>query len=398
MNTLSLSPATVLPDGRIKLSATLSYGFHSEKQYLIVQTKDKKPEQLTHSGDVWCIIFLHKMMEIGGQFHIKSTLSKSLWRGIDRYVKAWCQTNPGQYRDIELTADELVDDSDSTVKQKAISCFSGGLDACFTAYRHAKALAGPQSLPLKACLMLHGADIRKDDVDEWRAASADARSMVEDLGLDFYTIETNFRDMHCDYGMAYFSMLVGCMRVFEKEFGYLMLGNDGMFTSFLYPHGSNPVTNHFLSSAANEIVTDGAEFCRIQKAALVSKWEKGLAKLRVCWQGDNLSSNCGKCAKCKRTIINFKAAGIDALPCMPALTEEELFDFELTQVEQKEMLPVLEYLEHHPITPTPSWVQKLRDKLAAGIQESKPRKRGFFAKLFRRRKKQTPVNIVRPNN
>lgn len=83
---------------------------------------------------------------------------------------------------------------------------------------------------------------------------------------------------------------------------------------------------------------------------------------------------------------------------MPALTEEELFDFELTQVEQKEMLPVLEYLEHHPITPTPSWVQKLRDKLAAGIQESQPRKRRFFAKLFRRRKKQTPVNIVRPNN
>ena len=396
MNTISLSPATIEPDGRIKLSATLTYGLHSVKQHLIVQARGKQPEQLVHTGDVWCIIFLHKMMEIGGQFHVKSTLSKSLWRGIDRYVKAWSQINPEQCSDIELTADELVDDSSLGVKQSAISCFSGGLDACFTAYRHAKSLAGPQSLPLKACLMLHGADIRKDYVDEWRSASTDARIMVEDLGLDFYTIETNFRDMHCDYGMSYFSMLVGCLRVFGNDFGYMILGNDGSFNGFQYPHGNNPVTNHLLSSAANEIVTDGAEFDRFQKAAIVKNWQKGLEKLRVCWQGEDLSSNCGKCANCKRTIINFKAVGIEQLPCMPTITDEELFDFQLTQVEHKQIMPALEYLEKHPLHPTPSWVQKLREKLAGGIQESKPRKRGVFSKLFKKRKKRAAVKIMRP--
>lgn len=396
MNTITLSPAEIQPDGRIKLSATLTYGLHSVKQYLIVQAGNIKPEQLIHSGDVWSIIFLHKMMEIGGQFHVKSTLSKSLWRGIDRYVKAWCQINPNQCNDIEISADELIDDSSCCVKQKAISCFSGGLDACFTAYRHAKSLAGPQSLPLKACLMLHGADIRKDYVDEWRAASANARTMVEDLGLDFYTIETNFRDMHCAYSMSYFSMLVGCLRVFGNEFGYLMLGDDGRFTGFAYPHGNNPVTNHFLSSAANEIVTDGAECDRFQKAEVVSGWQKALEKLRVCWQGEDLSKNCGKCAKCKRTIINFKAVGIESLPCMPDISDDELLDFQLTQVEHKEILPVFKYLEKHPIHPTPSWVHKLREKLSAGIQKGKPRKRSIFSKLFKKRKRDAAVTIMRP--
>lgn len=46
MSTITLSPAEIQPDGRIKLSATLTYGLHSVKQYLIVQAGNIKPEQL----------------------------------------------------------------------------------------------------------------------------------------------------------------------------------------------------------------------------------------------------------------------------------------------------------------------------------------------------------------
>lgn len=145
-----------------------------------------------------------------------------------------------------------------------------------------------------------------------------------------------------------------------------------------------------------EIQPDGAECDRFQKAELVSGWQKGLEKLRVCWQGEDLSKNCGKCAKCKRTIINFKTVGIESLPCMPEISDDELLDFQLTQVEHKEMLPVFKYLEKHPIHPTPSWVEKLREKLSADIQEGKPRKRSIFSKLFKKRKRDASVTIMRP--
>ncbi len=387
MNTLTLHPIETQPDGRFRLSATLAYGLHRINQYLIVDADGLSAEQLVHTGDVWAILFLHKMMEIGGEFHVKSSLSQSLRRGIDNYVKAWSCSWPEEYSDVVLTADELVDDSDAPQAQRALSCFSGGMDACFTAYRHAKSLAGPQSLPLQACLMIHGADIRKDYVDEWHAAVAASREMVADLGLPhLFTVETNFRDMHCNYGMAYFSMLVASMRIFGKEYGYLMLGNDGHYNYFRYPHGNNPVTNHFLSSRACEIVTDGAEYTRTEKAVLLQKWPKALEKLRVCWQGEDLSKNCGRCNKCKRTRLNFLAVGCEKLPCMPELSIEELLNIEITPVEYKELTLIMQYIEQNPLNPMPEWVGVLREKLAMGPVEKK-RKKGLLSRLFRRRKK-----------
>ena len=80
MNTITLLSPVTLPDGRIELSAILTHGFRTIKQHLIVDADGLSSEQLDHSGDVWAILFLYKMMEIGGSFHIKSTLSKSLWR------------------------------------------------------------------------------------------------------------------------------------------------------------------------------------------------------------------------------------------------------------------------------------------------------------------------------
>lgn len=387
MNSITLNPAQVLEDGRIKLSATLAYGMHRINQYLIVEPDGLAPDQLVHNGDVWAVLFLHKMMEIGGAFHVNSSLSKSLWRGLDNYVKAWSCSWPDEYSNIELTADEMVDDSATPQPQRALSCFSGGMDACFTAFRHVKGIAGAQTLPLQACLMVHGADIRLDYVGEWKAAVAASREMVADLGVKhMYTVETNFREMHCNYGMAYFSMLVACMRVFGKEYGYMVLGNDGHYNYFRYPHGNNPVTNHYLSSRACEVVTDGAEYTRTEKAKLLSQWPKALEKLRVCWQGEDLSKNCGKCNKCKRTQFNFLAVGAGPLPCMPPTTIEELMQIDINTVEYKELSLIMQYLEEHPLEPMPEWVAVMREKLAMGPVEKK-RKKGLFARLFRRRKK-----------
>ena len=383
MNTIDLLPAIRLSDGRLKLAASLSYGLRKVNQYLIIDTDGLSDEQIEHTGDVWAILFLHKMMEIGGNFHIRSTLSQSLWRNLDYYVKAWCCFTPGEYHDISLTADELLDDTHAYPAPQALSCFSGGVDACFTAYRHAKKLAGPQSLPLQACLMVHGADIRLDFLKEWHAAVSSSREIIDDLGLPhFFTVETNFREMHCSYGLSYFSMLVACMRVFGKEYGYLMLGNDDHFSNNCFHSGNNPITNHFLSSRACEIVTDGAEFLRTDKASLLKNWPKALEKLRVCYQGEDLSRNCGRCNKCKRTMFNFLAVGVKALPCMPATSIQELLSIEINPIEHEELTLVMQYLEKHPLEPTPEWVPLLRDKLAMGPVQNK-RKRGILARIIR---------------
>lgn len=357
-----------LSDGSCLLSATLrpESGEKIWYQELAVYGDGIELDRLDNTGDVWAILFMHKMMEYGGKYRICSSISASLIPSLDRYARVWARLRPELYRPVVLLPDEVMDDSQRRLNSKALTCFSGGLDACFTAFRHAKGLAGSQNMDIQACLMVHGADIRKDYLKEWNGAALAARELADDLGIArFYTVSTNFRDMHCAYGMSYASMLVAVMKLFGREYGHLILGSDDPCHHFTYPWGNNPVTNHFFSSHGSEVVTDGLEYTRTEKAVLVAQWPLALQKLRVCYQGKDLSSNCGVCPKCRRTRLNFLAAGIGNLPCMPLInSEDELFEDELNEGEYQELSLIIEYLDVHPIIPRPEWETRLRKILA----------------------------------
>lgn len=386
---IEIAEPRMTEDGGVELSACLRIGMRRWKQYLRVWGKEPlQPGQLDNTGDVWAVLFLHKMMEYGGRYRVRGSVSSSLLSGLNRYVTAWVNLQAATYHSVILEPDTVEDDSRRVLLPGCLACFSGGLDACFTAFRHAEGLAGAQNQQLDACLMVKGADIRRDKEADWAGASRVARELVEDLGIPrFFTVETNFRDMRCAYGMSYFSMLVACMRIFGRQYGHLMLGSDNCFRYFHLASGNNPVTNHFLSSHGVEIITDGSEFTRTEKAAVVASWPLALRKLRVCYRGEDLSCNCGTCEKCKRTRLNFLAVGVKDLPCMPPLkSEEELLDFPMTPVEQLEISLLLEYLDAHPLTPPPSWEARLRAMVDTPCSPVPEKKKGFYRFLQRCRK------------
>lgn len=63
------------------------------------------------------------------------------------------------------------------------------------------------------------------------------------------------------------------------------------------------------------ICHDGAELTRTDKARIVATEPEVLALLRVCWQGDELSKNCGRCEKCVRTFWALHIAGVRNPAC-----------------------------------------------------------------------------------
>lgn len=81
-------------------------------------------------------------------------------------------------------------------------------------------------------------------------------------------------------------------------------------------------------------------------------------------------------------MFNFLAVGVKALPCMPATSIQELLSIEINPIEHEELTLVMQYLEKHPLEPTPEWVPLLRDKLAMGPVQNK-RKRGILARIIR---------------
>ena len=82
-----------------------------------------------------------------------------------------------------------------------------------------------------------------------------------------------------------------------------------MYEALRLPWGSNPVTDPMLGSAAFPIVHDGCDLARWEKAELVADWPEAGKYLRVCWEGDRLDRNCGRCMRCVGTAIGFAAVG-----------------------------------------------------------------------------------------
>ncbi len=83
----------------------------------------------------------------------------------------------------------------------------------------------------------------------------------------------------------------------------------------LIPLGSHPLTDPLYSSGSVRIVHDGAESRRVDKIARIARDPAGLDNLRVCF--DDMNSNCGRCAKCLRTMIPLRLLGAPAGPFPP---------------------------------------------------------------------------------
>jgi hypothetical protein len=84
--------------------------------------------------------------------------------------------------------------------------------------------------------------------------------------------------------------------------------------------GSHPLTDPLWSTEGTEIVHEGAEVGRADKVAKIAENPAALACLMVC--ANSVTSNCGRCEKCLRTMIALRALGVSttAFPEFPPLS------------------------------------------------------------------------------
>ncbi|MDH3068345.1 glycosyltransferase [Akkermansia sp. N21169] len=294
-------------------------------------------DQIEPKSDPWIRMLVFHMMSYGGKFHIKGTVSKSLLKNIEEMVGFWCNTSPGICSPITIIPENIYND-DAVIQssKKALVCFSGGLDACFSCYRHRKGMVGNNNLSIQAGLMIEGADIPLNEQDFLQESWQNSLMMLKDLGIDqLHSIKSNFRNFPIQHvvsgqewgAFTHIACIAGLGSFLAPLYPNLLVGGSRNYIdSFVNIWGSNPITDPLFSSDTFNVHLDGLEYGRTEKAALVSKWELATHHLRVCWenvlsQESHIQRNCGKCEKCLRTNLNFLACGF-TLPCMPAITPE----------------------------------------------------------------------------
>ncbi|GAA4807168.1 hypothetical protein GCM10023353_08190 [Tomitella cavernea] len=83
------------------------------------------------------------------------------------------------------------------------------------------------------------------------------------------------------------------------------------------PRATHHELDYLWSSGAVQIIHDGLEADRVQKAETVKSSPAAMESIRVCFWNRADRLNCGECEKCVRTAINLRIAG--ALPLCTAL-------------------------------------------------------------------------------
>jgi hypothetical protein len=321
--------------------------------------------RLPKTMDSAVIAVLFRAMEDGSDIHVDGSVSKPLLENLDEFQQAWAGWFNVAYTPVEIRAVKEIS-ARPTGNRRSVVAFSGGVDATFSMWRH-KLSDWQFKTDLQSALLVHGFDLPLHKRDEFAIARKAAEAALRGTGVDLHVVETNMRSIRLTERWPYNfgAALASCLHLLSSDHDIGLVGSDEPYTSLVIPWGSNPITNHFLSSGRFAIRYDGGGFSRTDKVSAIASWPHGTNHLRVCWEGPKTGKNCCRCEKCIRTILNFRAVGFDGLPKSfeTDVTDDMIRAVKLVnKVQRSYMEDILRQAEKNGIAA--SWVGAVRDLLA----------------------------------
>jgi len=297
---------------------------------------------------------------------VHGCLSQDFLRNCQELQLAWARWKPDLYKVVDILPDRIVDRAPPGSNKKAISAFSGGVDATFTALRHTRILPDRSRYPIRSLLMVHGFDIELYNSADFQKLVTRIKPLVDELGVDLRVLRTNSRELRLqDWDDSSGLELAACLHMFADEFDYGLIGSTEPYETLVIPWGSSPITDHLMSGSKFSIVHDGAGFSRTEKVAAIRQSETACRTLKVCWAGADQSQNCGRCEKCVRTHMNFLAAGAEkSPPCFPG--ELDIADIDRIEIHNdvqfNELSSIVAYARSRNLKEP--WVEMLEAKIA----------------------------------
>lgn len=329
-NQIHLWPEDLIKgNGQITSYVTVEWP-NKERFYLWYHISERYQALLTKTIDPFAVAMIFPAMRQSSDLIVHGAVSLSLLRNLEEFQRAWTCWLPERYTKIQIQPDvELklpkVNDTD-----KAIAAFSGGIDSCFTAWSHGNDNSDRLAHNLQAGVMIHGFDIALEESETFTKAADKSKRILDSLGIELITVATNFRKLGDDWGDTHIAALVSCLMMFEGGFDVGLISASPSYDniSVTPPWGSNPITDRMLSSDNFEIVHDGTAYCRAEKIRQIADWPEAMRNLRVCWEGEQKDRNCGVCEKCVRTILSFKALGLE----LPECFEQDISNSQIAEI------------------------------------------------------------------
>lgn len=289
-------PTLVSRKDCINLSTKISVGARDYQISHIV----KGVENISSEIDSFFPISLYAAMKENLPLKIEGVLSRRLAENhkiIQLIVNSWWPT----YRLIPVDYWALSKKPITENVKRSVGCFfTGGIDSFYSFLK--------RNSEINRIIICYGLDIRLDNHALREKVSTELKKIANHYNKSIIEVETDVRNFSDDYGdwghQMHGPALAGIAMLLSKELHKVYIASSNPF-GLLEPWGTHPLIDPFWSTDAIEIVHDGCEATRVQKAQFVSQDLFALNAIRVCHENRSNLYNCGICEKCVRSMVNL---------------------------------------------------------------------------------------------
>ena len=136
------------------------------------------------------------------------------------------------------------------------------------------------------------------------------RAAAAAVGCELLVVETNLRDFterFQPWDVTFGGALAGIGLAMGSAFSHVLLSAD-FPSSVSVSYGSQQDLDPLWSTERTAVVHEGMERTRLEKVRYLADQPIVLQTLKVCYGKDTVS-NCGRCDKCLRTMLELYACG-----------------------------------------------------------------------------------------
>lgn len=302
-------------DDKIEAAAVLE-GVRGKRTRLFFRLPVEEGSSLTEAADPFVLAISFHVMRAGADLEVHGAVSPSLLLGLDEFQTAWSRWRPDRYRRFSVSA-EIEREQAREEYGRTAMMFSGGVDSCYTAWRHTRGDLESRKRRIDAAVLAHGFDIPLDQEEVFARAAARAKTILDSVGICLVPVTCNIRVLGDRWGDSHGSALAAVLHLLAGGYSTGLISSSHVYETLRFPWGSNPVTDPMLSSASLSIVHDGCDLTRWEKADEIGDWDEVQHHLRICWEGEHLDRNCGTCMRCVGTALCFAAVGRPIPPSIP---------------------------------------------------------------------------------
>lgn len=281
------------------VSSTIS--IHQKNYTLFFKVEGIKP---VWRAEAFVALTLLPAMRLGMDIDCPYALSKMFYKNLTKIqdiLLSW-------HSDLKpiTIRNALLSKQNPLPQAKQALFFTGGLDSSYSLLKN--------SNNLNDLIFVNGFDVSLQNPTLFNKICPVLKNIASQKNKRFIVVHSNARDfletvMQFDWTDTHGLALASVAQICSSIYSHVYISSSLPY-GYLQPYGSHPLLDPLWSTESLQLIHDGCEKDRVEKAKYIARDEQILKSLRVCWENPENAYNCGRCEKCIRTMVQLEIAGV----------------------------------------------------------------------------------------